>query len=125
MKRFSATLLSIGLSAALVAVGIWFLSSPHGLYRWGSGRWSMPYGGGGMMAGGFGGGTGVVMILFWVIVMIALVLLISGVIARHGSGSTDDSFRSEPDALEILKRRYANGEIDRSEFETKRKVLQQ
>ena len=71
MKRNSATLFSIGLSVALIALGIWFLSSQYGLYRFGSGRWFMPHG---MMTGG---PVGLVMILFWVIVIVTLILSFS------------------------------------------------
>lgn len=75
----------------------------------------MPYG---MMAGG---GIGVLMILFWITVFIALILLISGVFA--GRNDTQDKSRQEPDALNILKRRYASGEIDKTQFDALRHDL--
>ena len=75
----------------------------------------MPYG---MMAAG---GMGVVMILFWIIVAAALVLMFSGVFA--GRNGTQDKYRQEPDALTILKRRYASGEIDKKQFDAMRHDL--
>ena len=114
MKRISTIFFSLGLSVALIALAVWFLGSPQGLYRFGSGRWFVPYG---MM----GGHTGVVMMLFWVIVIVALILLASGVFTsrRDPYGLS----HGEPDAMEILKRRYANGDIDRVEYEAKRREL--
>lgn len=71
----------------------------------------------GMMAGGMG----VVMILFWIIVVVALVLTISGVYA--GRNGTQDKHRQAPDALTILKQRYASGEIDKVQFDAMRHDL--
>jgi putative membrane protein len=119
MRRFSATLISLGISAALIAAGIWFLYDQRGPYHYGYG---VPWSGGphGMMVSA--GGMGVVMVLFWIIVLVALFLLVYGVAsARHpASGSVKD----EPDAFEILKRRFARGEIDRAEYQSKRRELQ-
>ncbi len=71
--------------------------------------------------GMMGGHTGVVMMLFWVIVIVALIVLVSGVFtSRRGSSGL---FPSESDAIEILKRRYAGGDIDRAEYEAKRREL--
>jgi putative membrane protein len=53
------------------------------------------------------------MVLFWAVVIYAVVW---GFRPREGSGPRDD-------ALEVLKRRYALGEIDREEFEERRQVL--
>ncbi len=115
-KRTSSILLSIGISAALIAAGIWFLCGRYGDYYIGRGHWFTPYG---MM--GAGGGMGGVMILFWIIVIVALVLLFSGIFTGR-SGTRGDT-RQEPDALQILKRRYASGEIDKTQFEAMRKDL--
>ena len=114
MKRIPSIFFSLGLSVTLIALAIWFLSSQHGLYRFASGRWFVPHG---MM----GGQTGVVMMLFWVIVIVALILLVSGVFTSRGSSSVFS--HGEPDAIEILKRRYANGDIDQAEYEAKRSEL--
>jgi putative membrane protein len=68
-----------------------------------------------------GGGWGIFMFIF---MLIFLVLVIAGIVVlvRYLSPHT----RSKPaeDALEILKRRYARGEIQKGEFEEKRKDLE-
>jgi putative membrane protein len=64
---------------------------------------------------GFGGGF---MWLFWIAVIVAIVFMVKLFL---GNGSDQDN---EPkSAEEILKERYAKGEIDREEFERKRKDL--
>jgi putative membrane protein len=73
------------------------------------------------MGNGFGWGIGMLgMVLFWLLFAAALVWVIRLVwdrSARQGPG------RQEVSPLEILQRRYARGEIDRAEFEEKRKDL--
>ena len=77
----------------------------------------MPWDGGTPHWGGHWFG-GIVMMLFWVLVVAGIVALARGLYTR---GSGPDSARESP--LEILKRRYAKGEIDKAEFEEKRKDL--
>ena len=57
------------------------------------------------------------MFLFWVLVIVGIVLGIRWLV-RQGRPGAQDS------ALEILRQRYARGEINREEFEAKRKDLQ-
>jgi len=68
--------------------------------------------------GGFGGIT---MIFFWLIIIIGIILVIRYFTAGQGSG---DSVRRERDPLEILKERYARGEIGTEEYQEMRKVLE-
>ena len=74
----------------------------------------------GMMRGfaGFGGGwlVPIVMIVFWGLVIWGIVALVRGVAPGCGSGQTDS-------ALDVLKRRYARGEISKEEFEGKKRDL--
>jgi putative membrane protein len=70
----------------------------------------------GMMWGWWGMGW-IFMIIFWGLVVVGVIFLI-----RYLIGTTKTS-RSEESALDILKRRYARGEIDREEFEQKKKDL--
>jgi putative membrane protein len=79
------------------------------------------HGGQGMMGWGYGWGWfgGVVMALLCLAVIIGLVALIRW-LWKAGSRGTAGS---DPSLLEILKRRYAQGEISRDEFEQKKKDL--
>ncbi|MBT8371116.1 MAG: hypothetical protein HKO68_07370 [Desulfobacterales bacterium] len=68
-----------------------------------------------------GGGMGIIMIIFWVVLIGALVLLVTGAInGIRGTQQNDDDLRRP---LEILKQRYARGEIDKAEYEDKRRSL--
>lgn len=58
----------------------------------------------------------VTMLVFWGVVIAGIVLGIRWLAARGGGSSSDR-------ALEILRQRYARGEIDREEFEAKRRDL--
>lgn len=71
------------------------------------------------MSGWGGHGFGwVLMLLFWVLVIAGIVALIRGISSRSGGSP------SAPESpLEILKRRYAMGEIDKEEFEEKKSTL--
>ena len=71
--------------------------------------------------GGWGWmGFGVIgMSLFWILVIVVVVVLAKSV---WGPGASSD--RGQPKtALDILKECYARGEIDKEEFETKKRDL--
>jgi putative membrane protein len=61
------------------------------------------------------------MMIFWVLVIIAVVFLIKWLIQTSGSGKTTQQKGSG--AVEILKERYARGEIDKAEFESMKRDL--
>jgi putative membrane protein len=61
------------------------------------------------------------MILFWALVIAGGVALVRWLGTRN-SGGGDTSRRT---ALEILQERYARGEIEREEYEQKRRELEQ
>ena len=65
---------------------------------------------------GWGGYLG--MILFWVLLIVVIILLVKYLMPKK---DTPDEHRETP--LEILQRRYANGEIDKEEYDEKRKGL--
>lgn len=73
-----------------------------------------------MMGGGMwgSGGYGLLwMALFWV----GTALLVVWAVRQFGGGSGE---RSERRPLEILEERFAKGEIDRDEFEERKRVLE-
>ena len=62
----------------------------------------------------------ILMILFWVIVIVLIVYLVRG---GHGMSCKQGGHGGNR-ALDILKERYAKGEIDKKEFEAMRKDLE-
>ena len=64
---------------------------------------------------GFGGGF---MWIIWILVLFLIVWVIRS--ALSSKSSTDNSHKS---ALDILKERYARGDISHDEFEQKKKVI--
>jgi len=71
----------------------------------------------GMMGGWWGAG------LIWMVFWIGVLVLIGVFIWRLLVGRGVPRRSTEESALEILKRRYARGEIDREEFEEKKRNL--
>ena len=70
---------------------------------------------------GFGGGAmGIGMLLFWGVIITAIVMLVRG--SAGGSAAPAPDVRGKT-SLDILRERYATGEIDKSEFEQKRRDL--
>jgi putative membrane protein len=81
--------------------------------------WNM---GPGMMGGwGMGWFGGIFMMLFWILILIGLVFVIKWLIqsTSRAKNSGQGGYR----ALEILKERYARGEIDKAQFEDMKRDL--
>jgi putative membrane protein len=62
---------------------------------------------------GWGGGF---MLVFWVAIILLIVWIIKELAGKNGKGPSDS-------ALESLRQRYAKGEINKQEFEEKKKDL--
>jgi putative membrane protein len=91
--------------ASLIPAAVNAQGSPYG--------WEHPMG---WMWGAWGIGMGVIMLFFLGAIIVAIVLSIRWLISQ-GKTSQSDS------ALEILRQRYARGEINKEEFETKKRDL--
>ncbi|MFA6973314.1 MAG: SHOCT domain-containing protein [Parcubacteria group bacterium] len=81
----------------------------------------------GMMGFGLGG---IVMILFWALIIWAIVALVRhGGFGGHGGcggnhGGHDGANFQKNSAIDILNERYAKGEINKQEYEEKKKDLE-
>ncbi len=95
---------------------IFFSQSREALAQWGGH-------GPGMMGWGYGmGWLGMIfMSIFWIAVIVGVILLIRWLIVSTGGKGQRTSGEDSP--LEILKRRYARGEINKDEFEEKKRDL--
>jgi putative membrane protein len=102
----------VGAAVPLAPAEVW--AQERG-WEWG---WGMhPMSG---MWGVWGIGMMLMMLVFWGLVIVGIVFGIRWLVRqdRQGSPRTTDS------ALEILRQRYARGEINREEFEAKRRDLE-
>lgn len=66
---------------------------------------------------GMGGFGGLFMIVFWALVIVGIVFLIKLIVGGSKSEGKTET------ALDVLKKRYARGEINKEEFEEKKKDL--
>ncbi len=67
-----------------------------------------------------GGGL---MLLFWIAIIIAIVSLVRSARRSPWCGKNCMTSNNTSNALDILKERYAKGEIDKAEFDAKKKDL--
>ncbi len=91
------------LSAVGVPMLVWAQERPY--------DWGMHY-----MWGATGIGMMLMMVLFWGLVIVGLVFGIRWLVTQGREPRTDS-------ALDILRQRYARGEINKEEFEAKKREL--
>lgn len=75
-----------------------------------------------MMDGGgmfFGGGF---MWIFWIILFVAIIWAVKA--AMTGGNSNESNSSNSESPMELLRKRYANGEIDEEEFNRRRNELE-
>jgi putative membrane protein len=81
--------------------------------------WNM---GPGMMGGwGMGWFGGIFMIVFWILILVGLVFVIRWLVQT--TSKKGDSGQRGSRAIDILKERYARGEIDKAQFEAMKRDL--
>lgn len=116
--------LTVFAAALAAAFGIMLLNSAALAQQGGYNGWHM---GPGMMGGyGFMGWFGgIFTLVVWILIIVGLVLLIRWLVqtTRSEPGATAGTGAAASRALEILRERYARGEIDKAEFEEKKKDL--
>ncbi len=99
----------------LAAVVVWVtpgaVLAQERVYEWGWGMHPVAW-----MWGAWGIGMGLLMLVFWGLVIAGIVVGIRWLVTQ-GRESRSDS------ALEILRQRYARGEINKDEFEAKKRDL--
>ena len=107
MNIWRAILISISMNCLVPA---WAFAQERSS-EWGWGMHPM-----GWMGGVWGIGMMFMMLFFWVLIIAAIVFGVRWLISE-GKERRSDS------ALEILRQRYARGEIEKEEFEAKKKDL--
>lgn len=70
-----------------------------------------------MWGGGYGMGGDLMMLLFWGVIIFLIVVGVRWF--SDGKGG-----RRQPDAMDILKERFAKGEIDEEEFQKRKTTLE-
>lgn len=83
------------------------------------------YHGPGMMLGGGWGGwfMGPLMMLLFIALAVVLILILVRWLGSHGTGIGGSEGSGRSAAIDILKERFARGEIDQEEFERRKRVL--
>lgn len=69
--------------------------------------------------GGWGVDMGIGMTILWIVLIAVIILIAKSAI----SGTSEQTQHASENALDILKKRYARGEIDEDEYERKKSEL--
>jgi putative membrane protein len=80
-----------------------------------------------MMGFGFGGLGAIYMLVFWVIIIVLAIWLLSRLFPKAKDGASHHAQiqggDSSESAVEILRRRYARGEISKDQYEEMRRDI--
>lgn len=107
MRKIFSTILALSIVACFSSLPAW----AQGLAAYGGP--GMGWGTSMMWGGGWFGG--IFMILFWILLIVGIIALVRWIIASNRTSGTGVP-STAVSALEILKQRYAKGEIDRDQF---------
>ena len=87
-------------------------SHPHyGGHMWGNGIWG-------------GGIFGPLMMIFYVVLLVGVIVIVVRWLSGSSLGGNPPASQAGGDAMEILKKRFARGEIDKDEFDERRRTLE-
>jgi putative membrane protein len=97
--------------------GVRAYARPADVEDWGP--WGMH-----MMWGSWGLGMMIMMFVFWAAIIVGIVFLIRWLITTGRPRQLTSTESGSESALDILKKRYARGEISKQEFDDMRQDLQ-
>ncbi len=80
----------------------------------------MPYGMGGWGFGGIGMLAGAI---FWIAILVLIVWVVTRLVSSQAPAHHTPSLPAAPSALEVIKVRYAKGEITKAEFDQMKQDL--
>lgn len=116
-RKHYGTLRAAAASVTLALIPAWvWAQQPTEPYRYGHGPHMMDWG---------GGGFGMIFGPIFMILVLAAVIAVAVLLVRGLGGPWYGTHSAQPGRtpLDILKERYARGEIDKEEFEERRRVL--
>ncbi len=61
---------------------------------------------------------------FWILLSAGVIALVLWAVQKTGNTNNAASVPPQETAMDILKKRFARGEIDKDEYEEKKKILQ-
>jgi putative membrane protein len=123
MKTVSRSIwvvIAILIGLGLLVGGFLLSRSGWSMYGYGPGLLDGNFGFGMMNGFGFGG---IFMILFWIVIIGLGVWLVSRLTSSANSQPPSNSATSPESALDILKKRYARGEITQEQYQAMRRDL--
>ena len=96
---------------------MFLILAPLSIFACAQGPYNSPMGNWGHMMG-YGYGVGFMWIIFLVVIGVLIYFLLKASKSKKSDGSMIET------SLDILKKRYAKGEIDKEEFDRKKKDLE-